>query len=261
MHRRPNRLLAVTALGLVGLVAWEARPSAAPPAPPPPRPSPAVRADAPAPSASSAAIALARPLFAATRRPDAPAPAVAPAPRPATVLPRLAGVSVDGGGGRAFLAWPAGGTVALAPGERLGALVLRGLGPDSAVLDGPDGEHLLHLAAGLPPPRSPAAPGGGAPAGALAAQPTPRDPNGPDWTPTSPPDGPSSPASSLEPSPAIGRDASPQVRAVLASAQALSASPEPQGCCASDLGWWRLRNAPGGASGAALRTPVRTRFP
>ncbi len=210
MHRRTNRALAATALGLAGLVAWESL-RADLPAPAPPVAAarlPVAAAPAPQPEALAAA-AGARPLFTPGRRPAT----AAPPPTEAASMPRLAGVTAGSGTPTAFLVRPGGDTVALAPGGRLGRLLVRAVQADSVVLEGPDGVRVLALAGDAAP---------GTPARALV---------------------PDAPAPGLPPG---------ELRAVLASAEATAlAGPGPQGCCVSDLGWWRAR--PGAPQAGAPR--------
>ncbi len=212
--------LAAVALGLAGSLTWEiAAPEAALPVRavgPAALPAPAA---GPVPAQELAATTLARPLFSPGRRPPAP-PRAAPAP-----LPRLAGVS-GGVWARAFLARPAGRTVVLAVGETLDGLTLRGVGPDSATLVGPDGLHVLHLAFADTTRDAPSAPLTSPAAATPTADAGPID---------------AGPAAS-----ASGDGA--RVRAVLASADMMASAPTSGDCCIPDLGWSRARrgDAPAG---------------
>lgn len=218
MHARINRTLAATAFGLAGLVTWQVLRTDAPPPPLPVTPARTPPAAAAQPAAAVlVAAALARPLFTPDRRP--PRSVLPPRPERAS-LPRLAGVTTGSGAATAFLVRSTGTTVAVVPGEHFGELVLREVDAESATLEGPAGVQVLHLAftAGVSP---------------AAAMPGERS------------------VAERDTAPADGHDAGPppagmtasELRAVLASAAAMElAGPGPQGCCVSDLGWWRLKS-------------------
>jgi hypothetical protein len=84
-----------------------------------------------------------RPLFNPTRRPPAgPAP-VATGTAPGDVLPRLTGVIVGPGGGRAIFAGIDGKPRTAAEGDTVGEFKIRSIGPGLVTLSGPEGPRVM----------------------------------------------------------------------------------------------------------------------
>ncbi|MGI4808319.1 MAG: hypothetical protein ACRYF2_09445 [Janthinobacterium lividum] len=138
-------LVALVAAGLVGILGYEALPSATEADPAPIAVSAPSAGNAPivaAPATMTAAnndVLLKRPLFSQTRRPpDGAGPASATGS--AEALPRMTGILIDGPNRRAIFAGGHGGkAVTVVEGGRLGAFTVQSIGPRQVTLVGPAG--------------------------------------------------------------------------------------------------------------------------
>lgn len=137
-------LVMLVAAGLVGVLGYEAWPSATPTEPAPAAVSAPSAANAPIAPATMAAPSndtlLTRPLFSQTRRPPDGASPAAAATGGAEALPRMTGILIDGPNRRAIFASGSGGkTVTVVEGGRLGAFTVQSIGPRQVTLVGPAG--------------------------------------------------------------------------------------------------------------------------
>lgn len=138
-------LVALVAAGLVGILGYEALPSATEADLAPTAVSAPSAGNAPimaAPATMAAAnndVLLKRPLFSQTRRPpDGAGPASATGS--AETLPRMTGILIDGPNRRAIFAGGHGGkAVTVVEGGRLGAFTVQSIGPRQVTLVGPAG--------------------------------------------------------------------------------------------------------------------------
>lgn len=146
-------LLALVAVALAGLIAYEASPAATLPDDAPARPPLAATAPAGTASPETAAASrsafvetlLGRPLFSHSRRPpDVAAPGTA-ATSPTMPLPRMTGILIDGPRRSAIFAASAGGKpVVVLEGGHLGPFTIQSIQPQQVVVLGPDGRRVVH---------------------------------------------------------------------------------------------------------------------